>query len=223
MESRAAPHEVSLKPKAPPAALLQAARVAKQALPSREGEGHVTLFEDKITVRDSTMKEELPRRYTLTHSDRTGDILLSIGQEYDQEALDQPHTRQNRDEVLAELTDGEQRRLKVSCQVSSEELTGKRANAATRRKIFEKEMPFVLAVIRYGDRFFFERHPELDQAEVAVTFCSAEPQYGGEQEYGRITDYRVTRIAGESRRLLVGAAAVAALGIGALLVGMRRK
>jgi staygreen protein len=214
MDSRAATREVTLKPKAPPATLHQA---AKRVLPG--GARHVVLFEDRITVRDRTTDEALPRRYTLTHHDRVGDIVLSIGREYDQEASDRSRTRQNRGEILAELV-GDEPRLQVWCQVS-DDLAGKRANSAARRKHSEKEMPHALAVIRYGDRFFFERHPELDQAEVVVAFDSAAPS-GAEQYYGRITDYRVTRIAGESRRLLAGAAVLAALGIGALVVRLRR-
>jgi Staygreen protein len=221
MESRVAPREVTLKPKAPPAALFQAAIVAKQALPI--GHDSISLFEDRITVRDSSKDEELPRRYVLTHSDRAGDVFLTIGREYDHEALDQPQTRRMRDEVLAELTGGDQPQLKVTCLVSVEGLTGKEANPSLRRKVFEKEMPFVLAVIRYGDRFFYERHPDLDQAPAIVEFRSTDPKYQSSAEYGPVTDYRVTRIAGESRRLMVGAAALAAFGIGALVVGMRRK
>jgi hypothetical protein len=210
------PREVVLKPHAPPAAVLQAGMLAKQVLP--RGSRSVTLYEDKIRVRDTSGDSEaLPRRYTLTHNHRAAEEYLSIGAEYDLEALSEPRTRELRDEVLAELTGGEQPRLKVTCLVSGNELMGKEAEPAMRRRIFESEMPFSLAVIRYGDRFFFERHPELDQAEVTVEFRSTDPQFGGREAYGRIGEYRVTQIAGESRRLVVGAAAVAAVGLGALL------
>jgi hypothetical protein len=205
-----------LKPHAPPAAVLQAGMFARQVLSL--GGRQVTLYEDKIRVRDTSGdSEELPRRYTLTHNHRTAEEFLSIGPEYDLEALSEERTRELRDEVLAELTGGDMPRLKVTCLVGSEELSGKEADPAMRRRIFETEMPFCLAVIRYGDRFFFERHPELDQAEISVTFRSTDPQHGGTLEYGRVSDYRVTQIAGESRRLAVGATAAAALGIGALI------
>jgi Staygreen protein len=217
MESKAPPREVTLKPKAPPAAVLQAGVVAKQVVPI--GEREVTLFEDKITVRDSTADSEaLPRRYTLTHNDRTAELRLSIGTDYECEDLN----RQKQDEVLAELTGGEAPKLAVRCQVQGPELSGKSAEPRLRRRIFEKEMPFALAVLRYGDRFFFERHPELDQAEVIVEFAATDPEHQSKRAFGRVTDYRVTRIAGESRRLVVGAAAVAAVGIGALVIGKLR-
>src|SRR5207244_1504296 len=149
----------------------------------------VTLFEDKITVRDTTGDAEaLPRRYSLTHSDRTADLLLSVGTEYDREALDQPQTRQTRDELLAELTGGDQPRLTVRCGVESREVTGRTADLGTRRRIFEREMPLALAVIRYGDRFFFERHPDLDQAEIIVEFEPTDLRFQAKRRFGRVAD-----------------------------------
>ena len=47
----------------------------------------------------------LPRRYTLTHSERTGELFLSIGSEYDTKQISGLYTRLMRDEVLAELCD----------------------------------------------------------------------------------------------------------------------
>ena len=55
-----------------------------------------------------------------------------------------------------------------------------------------------------------------------VQYEATEPEYNAKRAFGRMTDYRVTRIAGESRRLVVGAAAVAAVGIGALVIGKLR-
>jgi hypothetical protein len=211
MESRVGPWEVVLKPKAPPAALLQAARVAKQAMP--RGEGHVTLFEDQITVRDQTTDDSLPRRYTLVPSERKAEMSLSIGREFDEGLLNRPRSRRTRDELRAELTDGEAPRLRIT----------RVREGAERRQALEKELPLALAVIRYGDRFFFERHPELDRSQVVVEADPGEPEAGTAAELGQITDYRVTRIAGENRRVMVGAAALAALGIGALVVGKMRK
>jgi len=42
-----------------------------------------------------------PRCYTLTHSDRTGHLFLSIGTRYDEAALSGWYTRLMRDEVMA--------------------------------------------------------------------------------------------------------------------------
>jgi hypothetical protein len=42
------------------------------------------------------------RRYTLTHSDFSGDLFLSIGLEFDKQAISGLYTRIMRDEILAE-------------------------------------------------------------------------------------------------------------------------
>lgn len=44
----------------------------------------------------------VPRRYTLTHSDRTGHLFLTIGSDYDGAQISGWYTRWMRDEVLAE-------------------------------------------------------------------------------------------------------------------------
>jgi hypothetical protein len=43
-----------------------------------------------------------PRRYTLTHSDTTGDLFPTIGLDYDRRQISGWYTRFMRDEVLAE-------------------------------------------------------------------------------------------------------------------------
>ncbi|MCX5844615.1 MAG: staygreen family protein, partial [Deltaproteobacteria bacterium] len=43
-----------------------------------------------------------PRRYTLTHSDATGELTLTIGGEYDRVQVSGWYTRLMRDEVFAE-------------------------------------------------------------------------------------------------------------------------
>jgi hypothetical protein len=44
----------------------------------------------------------IPRRYTLTHSDRTGELFLYIGPDYNKDQISGWYTRLMRDEVLAE-------------------------------------------------------------------------------------------------------------------------
>jgi len=60
-----------------------------------------------------------PRRYTLTHSDATGDLYLTIGPDYDREQILGWYTRLMRDEVLAEwCREQEGPALHVYCHVS---------------------------------------------------------------------------------------------------------
>jgi magnesium dechelatase len=68
---------------------------------------------------DMVEKANIPRRYTLTHSDMTGDLFLVIAREYDRKAIAGLYTRIMRDEVLAELTDeGGSIELRIYCHVS---------------------------------------------------------------------------------------------------------
>jgi hypothetical protein len=63
-----------------------------------------SFFPDKLHVRFiepcGSEGPESPRRYTLTHSDLTGDLFLTIGPEYDKRQISGIYTRLMRDEVL---------------------------------------------------------------------------------------------------------------------------
>ena len=75
---------------------------------------HVT-YSSGVTV-DAPL---LPRRYTLTHSDSTGDLYLTIGADYNREQIAGWYTRFMRDEVLAEWKDNAHgTSLHVYCHVS---------------------------------------------------------------------------------------------------------
>jgi len=60
----------------------------------------------------------IPRCYTLTHSDSTGELFLTIAPEVDQKQVSGWYTRLMRDEVLAEWQQGEDGpALHVFCHV----------------------------------------------------------------------------------------------------------
>jgi hypothetical protein len=60
-----------------------------------------------------------PRCYTLTHSDMTGDLFLTVGPDYDRAQISGWQTRLMRDEVLGEWIDGESGpALHLHCHVS---------------------------------------------------------------------------------------------------------
>jgi hypothetical protein len=144
----------------------------------------------RVTFSAGTVPEEpvLPRRYTLTHSDRTGDLFLTIGNEYDKKQTAGLYTRLMRDEVLAELINNNNvTELNIHCHVSGGLTFGP---AAWRYKIFQSELPLVLETIRYGDRALFERNPELDKVEVFVHFQSKNRKYHRVENRGPLAAYR---------------------------------
>jgi len=131
----------------------------------------------------------LPRRYTLTHSDVTGDLSLTIGLEYDREQISGWYTRLMRDEVLAEwLDEGEGPALHVYCHVSGGLVFGL---AGWRYAIFQHELPLALEALRHGDRVLFEHHPELDAATILIHFRSHRRRYRREEQWGTPADYRL--------------------------------
>ena len=110
-----------------------------------------------------------PRRYTLTHSDFTGELFLTIGADFDLAALNKWQTRLMRDEVVGEwCLDGPT--LQLSCHVSGKGLNF--GTAGWRYDIFKYRMPLVLKTLRYGDRLLYEAHPKLDTAPILIHFKS---------------------------------------------------
>jgi hypothetical protein len=128
-----------------------------------------------------------PRRYTLTHSDTTGDLFLTIGSDYDRQQVSGWYTRLMRDEVLAEWRDEEDGpALHVYCHVSGGLVLGP---AGWRDAIFRRELPLVLEAFRFGDRHLFEVRPELDWAPIWVHFHAAQPRYNRVESWGTLAGY----------------------------------
>lgn len=123
--------------------------------------------------------QKLPHRYTLTHSDKTGELFLTVANEFDKEQISGWYTRIMRDEVLAEWQMlGNEPSLHVYCHISGGLVFG---SAGMREAIFRREMPLVLEAIRYGDSKFFEKNPEFDNASIIIHF----------QKYGK--DHKIEK------------------------------
>jgi hypothetical protein len=130
-----------------------------------------------------------PRRYTLTHSDLTGDLFLKIGLDYDYKAISGLYTRLMRDEVLAEwIRVRDIPELQVYCHVSGGLVLG---TPGFRYGIFQFHLPQVLQAFRYGDHGLFDEFPELDQAPVCVHFRASQARYHKVEAWGKIGDYRL--------------------------------
>jgi len=130
----------------------------------------------------------VPRCYTLTHSDRTGDLYLAIGPAYAEEELSGWYTRLMRDEVLAEWRQEEGGpALHVHCHVSGGWALGP---ARWRDTIFRQELPLVLEALRYGDRALYDAHPELDQASIQVHFHARQARLDRVEGWGVPDAYR---------------------------------
>ncbi len=141
----------------------------------------------KLTVeyREGVSETEpiIPRRYTLTHSDFTADLFLTIGPVF---AFDKVNLM--RDEVLGEwIWMEEQLRYHVYLQVDGRI----KGMEAYRDAIFRRELPLALEAIRYGDRQFFDGYPELDYYPIIVFFLSSNQDYNKTENWGTFKDYVV--------------------------------
>jgi hypothetical protein len=141
---------------------------------------------DKLSVefRDSvtTTKPIIPRRYTLTHSDITAELFLTIGLRY---AYDKINVM--RDEVLGEwIIEGKGLLYQVYLHVDGQFGSGV---TAIRNSVFRRELPLALEAIRYGDSEFFSAHPELDNSPIIVLFMSTNPYFNKIENWGTFSDY----------------------------------
>jgi len=127
------------------------------------------------------------RCYTLTHSDFSGDLFLSVGLEFDTEATSRFYTRLMRDEVLAEwLKKDENYSLHVYCHVSGGIILG---TAGWRDSIFRHELPLVLRSICNGDKDIFEVEPNMKDSAIFVHFKSSNKKFNKVEQWGKPKDY----------------------------------
>ncbi|KRU23786.1 staygreen family protein [Clostridium sporogenes] len=124
----------------------------------------------------------LGRRYTLTHSDITAELFLTIGSAY---AYDKINAI--RDEVLGEWI-GKQKNylfhVYLHIDGNNPIVTG------VRNHIFRLELPLALKAIRYVDRKFFSAHSKLDNSPIIVHFMSSYPSFNRTEKWGTFSDYK---------------------------------
>jgi hypothetical protein len=142
---------------------------------------------DKLNVEFrpgvTTTEPVIGRSYTLTHSDITAELFLTIGLQF---AYDKVNSM--RDEVLAEWRNYNGKPL-LYVYVYSDGQFGS-AVSAVRNAIFRRELPLALEAVRYGDRAFFIAHPELGYAPIWIHFGSTNPDYNRFEFWGSPNDYR---------------------------------
>ena len=136
-------------------------------------------YKDEIGTKNSL----LTRKYTLTHSDESGELFLSIGKKYDLDKINY----NVRDEVLGSWEKDDKEYLLITLEVDNgEDLS----NTVKRDKIFRQELPLALMAIIYGDNLFLENNKELYEAPIIVKFNSKFGEYDTLEEWGKVKDYR---------------------------------
>lgn len=112
------------------------------------------------------------RKYTLTHSDDTGELYLTVGYCYDMDAINPKF----RDEVLAEWVPRMgQYVLSGKVYVTGGEFDEQYSKI--RFMIFQRELSLALTAIVYGDRAFYQHYPWLLDSPIYIHFESTFPQF----------------------------------------------
>ncbi len=126
----------------------------------------------------------LGRKYTLTHSDETGELFLTIGKRY---ALEEVNPKL-RDEVIAEWQmHGGEYMLMAKVHISTgdyDEQTSKK-----RAEIFKRELPTALTAISVGDKPYFIHFPWLIDCPIFVFFESIYKELNEVVYYGTPRTY----------------------------------
>lgn len=131
----------------------------------------------------TTTKPILGRKYTLTHSDITAELFLTIGLQFAYDKI-----TSMRDEVIAEWKISNCGLfLYVYVYVGD---YGPAMNAL-RNTIFRRELPLALEAIVYGDKMFFKTKPALTNAPIWIKFDSTDPTYNRFEYWGTAMDYRL--------------------------------
>jgi hypothetical protein len=142
----------------------------------------------KCTHSIKNEKSIMQRKYTLTHSDFTGDLFLTIDCSYNYEEISDFYTKLMRDEVLAEWIKSQKNyELHIYLHVSGGFVFG---GAWLREKIFRHHLPHVLKVIRYADKDLFEIYPHLRNSKIIVHFQSPKKKYNKIENYGVLDDFK---------------------------------
>ncbi|QCR31320.1 staygreen family protein [Lysinibacillus sp. SGAir0095] len=123
------------------------------------------------------------RKYTLTHSDDSGELFLDIGTDYNNEAINM----KLRDEVIAEWQNEWQYRLVGRVYIDGGEYTTEEAQK--RYNLFVKHLSSALQGIVFGDRLFFSNYPLLLDAPIYILFESTYPQFRKLTSYGTPKQY----------------------------------
>ena len=139
-------------------------------------------YRNGVTAREPV----IPRKHTLTHSDSTGELFLTIGTQYAWDKVDM----ELRDEVIGGWKNNSNYfHYNVYLPIDKE---GHDLNTAIRRnEVFRRELPLALTAIRYGDRFLFDQYPSLDYFQIIVIFMSRHPQLVKQESWGTFSSYSI--------------------------------
>ncbi|MFW5713090.1 MAG: staygreen family protein [Brevefilum sp.] len=141
----------------------------------------------QIDEGSSNLENPLSRKYTLTHSDITGKLFLTIAFNYDAEAISGIYSQLMRDEVLGDwLNNKDGLELHIHLHVSGGLVLG---SAKWRESKFKQHLPLVLEAICFGDRAFLIDCQACLEAPILVHFHAKQTDLDHYEKWGNVKDY----------------------------------
>lgn len=129
------------------------------------------------------VKPILGRKYTMTHSDDTAELFVTIGTDFAEEKIGPL-----RDEVLLQFQEKDGRLQLFGSVLIDDDINAQ--DSKKRNEIFLREMPTALQAIRYADRRLYDRHPMLDTIPIYIWFQSEKEEYNKLYHVGTMQEYR---------------------------------
>lgn len=123
------------------------------------------------------------RKYTMTHSDDTAELYVTVGKSYAKDKIGPL-----RDEVLLEFQQqDDQLQLIGAVLIDAEHMNW---DSEKRNQIFLREMSTALKAIRYADNTLFEQNPMLDEIPIYLWFQSTKEEYNQLYDFGTMREYK---------------------------------
>lgn len=149
----------------------------------------------EVTLADGVSEDWpiIPRKYTLTHSDETGQLFLSIGKCYDFSKVND-----SRDEVLGAWVCNDDGSYILKMEVLLDG-AGDEDITEIRNNIFRRELPLAIKAIIYGDRKLLSKNESLYDCKMYIRFKSRYEKYNVEELWGCVKDYKVEECSEDCR------------------------
>lgn len=122
------------------------------------------------------------RKYTLTHSDETGMMFLTIANEYNYSAIN----KDLRDELLGtwKTYDGSYGLFLYAYVGDSDYFS-----SLIKYGAFKYHMILALQAIIYGDKELLKEYPQLTNSPICIKFDSSMPIFDNYEFYGYVKNY----------------------------------
>lgn len=123
------------------------------------------------------------RKYTLTHSDETSMMFLTIANFHDYDSIN----KLMRDELLGswKISEDGSYRIYFYAYVGGADFI----SASIKYAAFKYHMKLALEAIFYGDRDLFINNPDLVNTPIFVKFDSSIPMFDNYESYGYVKNY----------------------------------